>query len=168
MLQLEMQPQNVEVNSFIMVDSDKNVKLLKKINELNNNLSVAEIRKLNCKIDEIYKGRILSFIALLSLFMILSPFIKSDMLFFTSLGLFAIVVLGINLFFNKIQNETIKEKYDLIEKNKISNKLSLIELSELSVVFDLKKLIKKIEQYKKKNSIKTSKNNEILKSMYEL
>lgn len=40
-----------------MVDSDKNVKLLKKINELNNNLSVAEIRKLNCKIDEIYKGR---------------------------------------------------------------------------------------------------------------
>ena len=49
MLQLEMQPQNVEVNSFIMVDSDKNVKLLKKINELNNNLSVAEIRKLNCE-----------------------------------------------------------------------------------------------------------------------
>ena len=63
------------------------------------------------------------------------------------------------------------EKYENVtsfKKNKISNKLSFIELSELSVVFDLKKLIKKIEQYKKKNSIKTSKNNEILKSMYEL
>ena len=155
MLQLEMQPQNVEVNSFIMVDSDKNVKLLKKINELNNNLSVAEIRKLNCKIDEIYKGRILSFIALLSLFMILSPFIKSDMLFFTSLGLFAIVVLGINLFFNKIQNETIKEKYDLIEKNKtIGQKMKekVKKLREMNFFNTENKAVKKLKKELKRTN----------------
>lgn len=78
---------------------------------------------------------------------------------------------------NKLNKKINKLKYYLLEKyenvtflkkNKISNKLSFIELSELSVVFDLKKLITKIEQYKKKNSIKTSKNNEILNSMYEL
>ena len=78
---------------------------------------------------------------------------------------------------NKLNKKINKLKYYLLEKyenvtflkkNKISNKLSFIELSELSVIFDLKKLITKIEQYKKKNSIKTSKNNEILKSMYEL
>lgn len=78
---------------------------------------------------------------------------------------------------NKLNKKINKLKYYLLEKyenvtflkkNKISNKLSFIELSELSVFFDLKKLITKIEQYKKKNSIKTSKNNEILNSMYEL
>lgn len=78
---------------------------------------------------------------------------------------------------NKLNKKINKLKYYLLEKyenvtflkkNKISNKLSFIELSELSVVFDLKKLITKIEQYKKKNSIKTSKNNEILNSMDEL
>lgn len=138
-----------------MVDSDKNVKLLKKINELNNNLSVAEIRKLNCKIDEIYKGRILSFIALLSLFMILSPFIKSDMLFFTSLGLFAIVVLGINLFFNKIQNETIKEKYDLIEKNKtIGQKMKekVKKLREMNFFNTENKAVKKLKKELKRTN----------------
>ena len=78
---------------------------------------------------------------------------------------------------NKLNKKINKLKYYLLEKyenvtflkkNKISNKLSFIELSELSVVFDLKKLITKIEQYKKKNSMKTRKNNEILNSMYEL
>ena len=59
---------------------------------------------------------------------------------------------------NRLNKKINKLKYYLLEKyenvtflkkNKISNKLSFIELSELSVVFDLKKLITKIEQYKK-------------------
>ena len=88
-----------------------------------------------------------------------------------------IVNINITVRSNKLNKQINKLKYYLLEKyenvtffkkNKISNKLSFIELSELSVVFDLKKLITKIEQYKKKNSIKTSKNNEILISMYEL
>ncbi len=88
-----------------------------------------------------------------------------------------IVNINITVRSNKLNKKINKLKYYLLEKyenvtffkkNKISNKLSFIELSELSVVFDLKKLITKIEQYKKKNSIKTSKNNEILNSMYEL
>lgn len=88
-----------------------------------------------------------------------------------------IVNINITVRSNKLKKKINKLKYYLLEKyenvtffkkNKISNKLSFIELSELSVVFDLKKLITKIEQYKKKNSIKTSKNNEILNSMYEL
>ncbi len=88
-----------------------------------------------------------------------------------------IVNINITVRSNKLKKKINKLKYYLLEKyenvtsfkkNKIRNKLSFIELSELSVVFDLKKLITKIEQYKKKNSIKTSKNNEILNSMYEL
>ena len=119
MLQLEMQPQtqNVENNSIIIKNTEVTIKLLKQINSLNNSLCVEEIYKINSEIKE--GEEIMPYIILiLFLFklMILSLFLNINV--FLSLGITIITTFFLYGFLKKENKKILKEKEELLQKNK--------------------------------------------------
>lgn len=150
MLQLEMQPQtqNVENNSIIIKNTEVTIKLLKQINSLNNSLCVEEIYKINSEIKE--GEEIMPYIILiLFLFklMILSLFLNINV--FLSLGITIITTFFLYGFLKKENKKILKEKEELLQKNKhIGQKINekVKELKEMNFFHTENKTIKKLKK----------------------
>ena len=150
MLQLEMQPQtqNVENNSIIIKNTEVTIKLLKQINSLNNSLCVEEIYKINSEIKE--GEEIMPYIILIPFLfklMILSLFLNINV--FLSLGITIITTFFWYGFLKKENKKILKEKEELLQKNKhigqtINEKVK--ELKEMNFFHTENKTIKKLKK----------------------
>lgn len=150
MLQLEMQPQtqNVENNSIIIKNTEVTIKLLKQINSLNNSLCVEEIYKINSEIKE--GEEIMPYI-------ILIPFLFKLMILSLCLNINVFLSLGITIittffwygFLKKENKKILKEKEELLQKNKhIGQKINekVKELKEMNFFHTENKTIKKLKK----------------------
>lgn len=150
MLQLEMQPQtqNVENNSIIIKNTEVTIKLLKQINSLNNSLCVEEIYKINSEIKE--GEEIMPYIILIPFLfklMILSLFLNINV--FLSLGITIITTFFWYGFLKKENKKILKEKEELLQKNKhIGQKINekVKELKEMNFFHTENKTIKKLKK----------------------
>ncbi len=150
MLQLEMQPQtqNVENNSIIIKNTEVTIKLLKQINSLNNSLCVEEIYKINSEIKE--GEEIMPYIILIPFLfklMILSLCLNINV--FLSLGITIITTFFLYGFLKKENKKILKEKEELLQKNKhIGQKINekVKELKEMNFFHTENKTIKKLKK----------------------
>ena len=138
MLQLEMQPQtqNVENNSIIIKNTEVTIKLLKQINSLNNSLCVEEIYKLNSEIKE--GEETMPYVILIPFLfkcMILSLFLNINV--FLALGIPTITTFFWYGFLKKENKKILKEKEELLQKNKhIGQKINekVKKLKEMNLI----------------------------------
>ena len=150
MLQLEMQPQtqNVENNSIIIKNTEVTIKLLKQKNSLNKSLCVEEIYKINSEIKE--GEEIMPYIILIPFLfklMILSLFLNINV--FLSLGITIITTFFWYGFLKKENKKILKEKEELLQKNKhIGQKINekVKELKEMNFFHTENKTIKKLKK----------------------